>query len=87
MPKNSFLELQKDFRELKKENEVIKYRTIRDIMNLFKQEDDYFKPMRGVIFGMIIILNMNIKEYLNKIKPYFRDTIIDFQKYGTLKVT
>ena len=87
MPKNSFLELQKDFRGLKKENEVIKDRTIRDIMNLFKQEDDYFKPMREVIFGMIIISNMNIKEYLNKIKPYFRDTIIDFQKYGMLKVS
>ena len=36
MPKNSFLELQKDFRELKKESEVIKDRTIRDITNLFQ---------------------------------------------------
>ena len=31
--------------KLKKENEAIKDRTIRDIRTLFKQEDDYYKPI------------------------------------------
>ena len=32
--------------KLKKENEAIKDRIIRDIMTLFKQEDDYYKSIR-----------------------------------------
>ena len=30
--------------------------------------------------------NLSVKEYLNKIKPYLRDMIIDLQKSGTWKV-
>ena len=33
----------KHFFKLKKENEAIKDRIIRDIRTLFKQEDDYYK--------------------------------------------
>ena len=29
--------------------------------------------------------NLSLKEYLNKIKPYLRDLIIDLQKYGIWK--
>ena len=29
--------------------------------------------------------NLSLKEYLNKIKPYLRDLIIDLQKSGTWK--
>ena len=32
--------------KLKKENEAIKDRIIRDIRSLFKQEEDYYKPLR-----------------------------------------
>ena len=32
--------------KLKKENEAIKDRIIRDIRTLFKQEDDYYKPIK-----------------------------------------
>ena len=31
---------------LKKENETIKDRTIRNIKNPFEQEEDYYKPVR-----------------------------------------
>ena len=34
----------KNIFKLKKENETIKNRIIRDIGNLFKQEDDFYKP-------------------------------------------
>ena len=36
----------KNLFKLKKENEAIKDRIIRDIRSLFKQEDDYYKPLR-----------------------------------------
>ena len=36
----------KNLFKLKKENEAIKNRIIRDIRSLFKQEDDYYKPLR-----------------------------------------
>ena len=32
--------------KLKKENEASKARIIRNIRTLFKQEDDYYKPIR-----------------------------------------
>ena len=30
--------------------------------------------------------NLSVKEYLDKIKPYLRDMIINFKKSGTLKI-
>ena len=30
--------------------------------------------------------NLSVQEYLNKVKPYMRDIIIDLKKYGTWKV-
>ena len=52
----------KDIRNLfrqKNETKVIKDRTLRDIKNLFehKEEDNYYKPVESVVFGVTIILN------------------------------
>ena len=30
--------------------------------------------------------NLSVQEYLNKVKPYMRDIVIDLKKYGTWKV-
>ena len=82
--------------KLGKENEMIKDRIIRDIRILVEQEDDYFKPKRvGNFWNNNYIeyesksgrnKNILVKEYLNKIKPYLRDIIINLQKSGTWKV-
>ena len=46
MNNNTIKNIRKLFR-LKKENEAIKNRVIRDIRNLFQhEEEDYFKPVR-----------------------------------------
>ena len=46
MNNNTIKNIRKLFR-LKKENEAIKNRVIRDIRNLFEhEEEDYFKPLR-----------------------------------------
>ena len=44
--------------KLKEENEAIKHRIIRDIRTLFKQEDDYYEPIRVRTFW-----NKNYIEY------------------------
>ena len=69
---------------------------IRDIMTLFKQEDDCYKPIRvGNFWNNNHIeyessggrnKNLSIKEYLDKIKPYLRDIIINLQKSDTWKI-
>ena len=78
--------------KLKKENEAIKDRIIRDIRTLFEQEEenDYYKPIRvGNFWNKNYIeyensgdrnKNLSVKEYLDKIKPYVRDIIINLQK-------
>ena len=59
-----------------------KRRGIEDqIMSLFKQEDDYYKPIRAGNFWNNNYIeyessgdrskNLSVKEYLDKIKPYF----------------
>ena len=65
---------------ISKENEAIKDRTIRDINNLFKQED-YYKPISGGNFYSNYCNDdesdrnktLSAKEYLDKIKPYLKD--------------
>ena len=50
---------------MKKENETIKDRIIRDIGNLLEQEkEDYYKPVRADRNK-----TLSTKEYLNNIKP------------------
>ena len=63
------------------------------IMSLFKQEDDYYKLTRvGNLWYNNYIeyesnsdknRNLSLDEYLNKIKPYLRNIIIDLQKSDT----
>ena len=81
--------------KLKIENKAIKDRIIRDIRTLYKEEDNSYKPIRmGDCWNNNYIeyesngdrnKNLSLKEYLNKIKPYLRDLIIDLQKSGTWK--
>ena len=55
--------------KVKKENEAIKDKIIRDIKSLFEQQEEhYYKPVRVLIFGIIIILKM--KEAVIEIKTY-----------------
>ena len=82
--------------KLKKENEAIKDRIIRDITTHFKQEDDYYKLTRvGNFWNNNYIeyessgdrnKNLSIKGYLDKIKPNLRDTIINLQKSDTWNI-
>ena len=80
--------------KLKKDNETIKDRIIRDIKTVFEnQEEDYYKPERvGNVWNNNYIeyeskggrnKNISVNEYLNKIKPYLRDIINNPQKSDT----
>ena len=82
--------------KLKKENEAIKDRIIRDIRTLFETEEkNYYKPIRVGNFRNNNQIkyecsgdrnkNLSVKEYLDKIKPCFRDIIINLQKSDTCK--
>ena len=82
------------FKQKKKENEAIKDRIIRDIRTLFDQEEkNYYKPIRDGNFWNNNYIeyessgernkNLSVKEYLDKIKPYLRDIIINLRKSDT----
>ena len=61
---------------------VINNTTIRDIKNLYEQEEDYYKPVRtGSFYGNNYIdyeserdinKTLLIKEYIDEIKPYLK---------------
>ena len=81
---------------MKKENEAIKDRIIRDITNLFKQEKkDCYKPVRVANFWSRNYIKyesnggrnktLSVKEYLNKIKLYLKDIINDLKKFDSWK--
>ena len=53
--------------KLKKENEAIKHRMIRDIRTLIEKEKKDYKPMRVGNFGIII---SNIKIVVTETKTY-----------------
>ena len=83
--------------KLKKENEAIKERIIRDIRTLYEQEEkDYYKSIRAGNFWNNNYVeyegsgdrnkNLSIKEYLDKMKPCLRDIIINLQKFDTWKI-
>ena len=65
----------RDIFKLKKENEAIKDRIIRYIKTLFKQEDDYYNPIRVCNFRNNIYIefensgnrnkSLSVKEYLS----------------------
>ena len=83
--------------QLKKENEAIKDRIIRDISTLFEQkEKDYYEPIKvGNFWNKNYIecqsgddknKKLSVKEYLDKIKPYLGDIIINLQKSDSWKI-
>ena len=69
---NIFNNIRNLFR-LKQENEAIKDRIIRDIKNLFEQEEDYYKPARAGNFytnnyieyqSNVLLHNRDLSEYV-----------------------
>ena len=93
---NSATKDQRNLFRPKKENEAIKDKIIRDIKTLFKEEDDYCKPIKEGNFWNNNYIeyesnsdknkNLPVKEYLNEIKPYLKDVITDPQRSGTWKI-
>ena len=77
---------------------LIKDKIIRDVRTLSEQqqEDGYYKPKRVSSFWNNNYIehesngdknsNLLLDEYLNKIKPYLRDIIIDLQSSDTWKI-
>ena len=71
----------------------MKNRMIRDIRTLFEQEEDYYKPKRLNNFWNNNYIeyenngdknrNLSLDYYLNKIKLYLRNIIIDLQNSDT----
>ena len=82
--------------KLKTENKVMKDRIIRDITNLFEQEEDYYIRVRVGTFcnnnfieyesNGDINKNLSITEYLDKIKTCLKYIINDVNKSDTLKI-
>ena len=82
--------------KLKKENDAIKDQIITDNRTLFKQGDGYYKPIRADNFWNNNYIEYQssgdrnkgllVKEYLDKIKPYLGDKIINRQKSDTWKI-
>ena len=75
----------------------MKARIIRAIKNLFEhQEKYYYKLVKVGIFRDNNYIkykrsgdrnkNLSVKEYLNEIKPYLRDKILNLQKSDTWKI-
>ena len=75
---------------LKKENEAIKERIIKDIRNLFEyEEDSYYKPLTAANFcsnnytecesNGDTSKTLSVKEYLTKIRPYLKNVINDLK--------
>ena len=82
---------------LKTQNEASKDRIIRDIRNLFgEEEEDYYNPVRmGNFWSRDYIKyesnggrnkTLSIEQCLREVKPYLKDIINDFKKSETLKI-
>ena len=75
---------------------MIRYRIIRNIRTLFEQEDDYYQPKRVSNFRTNNCIeyesnddrnkNLSLEEYLDKIRTYSRDIIIDALVLHTWKI-
>ena len=79
-----------------REQKKTKVRIIGDIWTLFATEEDYYKPKRVSHFWNNNYIeyensgdkniNLSLDEYLNKIKPYLRNIIIDLQNSDAWKI-
>ena len=84
-------------RKIKKNERLIKDEIIRDMRTLFEQqEEDYYKPKRVCSFCNNNCIeyesngdknnNLSLDQYLNKIKPYLKEIIIDLKSSDTWKI-
>ena len=77
----------------KKEVKGIRYIVLRNIKNLFeygKEEEDFYKPVRGNNFQSNNYIEykcnsdknriLSVEEYLDKIRPYLRDIMNDLKR-------
>ena len=79
----------RNFFKLGKKIKAIKENRIGDIKKLFKQKEDYYKPVKVSNFWENNYKgneskedrneNLSLNKYLDKIKPYLKNIIIDFQ--------
>ena len=87
----------KKLEKKKKYNErLIKSGVIRGIMTLFVQEEDYYDPKRVNNFWNNNYIeyenngdkntNLSLDKYLNKIKTYLGNIIINLQYFDTWKI-
>ena len=91
----------KDIRNLlrrEKETKAIKKRMLRDIKDLFEyeEEENYYKPLRVSNFWSNNYIEykssrdrnktLSVEEYLNKIRSYLEDIIINLKKSDTWKI-
>ena len=73
--------------KLKKETKKIKDRILRDVKNLFEhKEENYYKLVRVNDIWSNNYIEYDMKEYLNKIKPYLKDIINNLKKCDTCKI-
>ena len=84
--------------KLKKNPKVTKDRIVRDIMNLFEYEEEknYHKLVRVRNFWSDNYIEyesnsdrnktLSVEEYLNKIRPYLKDTTNSLKKSDTWKI-
>ena len=102
--KDNIIKIIRKLFELKKENEGIKDKIIRDINTLFEEEEeeeeeeegDFYTPVRISNFWNKTLMesesnddknkNLSVEEYLDEIKPYLKDIIIDLQKSDAWKI-
>ena len=82
---------------LEKENKAIKGIILRDMRNIFEnEEENYYKLVRVSFFGANIYIEyksnsdrnktLSVEKYLNKIRPYFKDIINNQKKSDTEKI-
>ena len=79
---------------LKKENEAIKNRIIRNLLQY--EEEDYYKPVRVSNFWSNNYIEyeinsdrnktLSVEEYLNIVRPYLKDIINNLEKSDTWKI-
>ena len=74
---------------------AIEDRIIRDIQNIFEQEEDYKQVTTGNYYIYYIEYESNmgdrskilsINEYLDETKPYLKDIINNLKKFDTWKI-
>ena len=76
--------------------EAIVLRSIKKLFEYEKEEENYYKPVRVNNFWNNNYIkyesngdknnNLSLDEYLNKIKSYLKDIIIDLQSFDTWKI-